>query len=350
MNDMQKQTRIAWLDIMRGILMITIVIGHVFTDGMLRRWVFSFHVPAFFFLSGFCFHYTECFKSFLLKKTRTIVLPYFFFSIISILIVWCGSIIIPSLTDILECSPFKNILIMLYGNSKPEVMRYNLPLWFLPCLFITTLFGYGTETLALRLGQAAKLILIVIFVVLGTFVSVHENIALPWHIETACSMAVWFILGSIAKKARIAEKIKNPRLIPIWVLCVFAGGLLSAINTKTVGVRNDNYGVIPIYYGAAIMGTAGICGLAICINQCRVLQYIGKNSLIILGLHKFPILLFQEMVPVTQRLLMKPDSLKGLMIGIAVMIVSIGFSLIVGFFINKYAPWMVGQLSAKREK
>lgn len=210
---------------MRGILMIAIVMGHVFTEGMLRRWVFSFHVSAFFFLSGFCFHYTEKFGSFLLKKVRTIVIPYFFFSMISILIFWIGSMVIPSLSSVVECDPVKNILVMLYGNSKPEVMRYNLPLWFLPCLFTTTLLGYGTEAIARKCGKATRFFMIAVFVALGVFFSMNENIALPWHIETACSMAVWFVSGIIVQETKITEKLTSRPLIPACLICIVGGGI-----------------------------------------------------------------------------------------------------------------------------
>ena len=112
---MKDNNRISWIDIMRGALMIAIVIGHVYGDGALRTWVFSFHVPAFFFLSGYCFKYTNQFGSFIKKKIRTIVVPYLFFSITSIIIFWLGSIAMPSITGMLECDPIKNIVVMLYG-------------------------------------------------------------------------------------------------------------------------------------------------------------------------------------------------------------------------------------------
>ena len=332
---------------MRGILMIAIVIGHVSTDGLLRRWVFSFHVPAFFFLSGFCFHYTERFGSFLLKKVRTIVIPYFFFSLISICIFWIGSMVMPSLSSMVECDPVKNVWVMLYGNSKPEVMRYNLPLWFLPCLFTTSLFGFGTETIARKFGKVSRFLVIAIFVALGIFFSINENIALPWHTETACSMAVWFVLGIIVQEAQITEKLNSRPLIPACLICIVGGVLLSMLNTRAVGVRNEHYGIIPLYYATAALGIIGIGLLSMSITRGKVLEYIGINSLVVLGFHKFPILVFQEIIPITKRLLSEPDSAGGMVAGMLVTIISIAFSLIASMFINRFTPWMIGKRKVK---
>lgn len=111
---MSDKGRIIWIDIMRGILMISIVMGHIYTTSLLRKYLYSFHVPAFFFLSGYCFHYSRNFKLFLYKKIKTVVIPYFSFSLFSILLFAVGSKIVNSLSRILECNPLKNITNILF--------------------------------------------------------------------------------------------------------------------------------------------------------------------------------------------------------------------------------------------
>lgn len=44
--------RLEWIDVARGIGIIAVVIGHVWTSGPLRDAVYSFHMPLFFLLSG----------------------------------------------------------------------------------------------------------------------------------------------------------------------------------------------------------------------------------------------------------------------------------------------------------
>lgn len=85
----------------------------------------------------------------------------------------------------LECDPATNLIVMLYGNSKPEVMRYNLPLWFLPCLFLTSCIGYCEEAIVSLKGKPMRIVAILIFALIGAFFSKHEDITLPWLFETS---------------------------------------------------------------------------------------------------------------------------------------------------------------------
>lgn len=115
------------------------------------------------------------------------------------------------------------------------------------------------------------------------------------------------------------------------------------LNTRAVGVRNEHYGIIPLYYAAAVLGIIGIGLLSMSISRGKALEYIGINSLVILGFHKFPILVFQEIIPITKRLLSEPDSVGGIVTGGLVTLVSIVFSLIISLFINRFTPWMIGK-------
>ena len=65
-----RKERVAWIDIARGIMIISIVLGHVLADGKIRWWLFSFHVPAFFFISGYCQRNYPDMKSFFIAKNK----------------------------------------------------------------------------------------------------------------------------------------------------------------------------------------------------------------------------------------------------------------------------------------
>ncbi|WP_298399671.1 acyltransferase family protein [Sphingobium sp.] len=48
----QAQYRLDWVDVARGIGIVAVVVGHVWTRGPLRDAMYSFHMPLFFLLSG----------------------------------------------------------------------------------------------------------------------------------------------------------------------------------------------------------------------------------------------------------------------------------------------------------
>lgn len=52
-NPARPDARLDWVDTARGIGIIAVVIGHVWTQGALRGAVYSFHMPLFFLLSGY---------------------------------------------------------------------------------------------------------------------------------------------------------------------------------------------------------------------------------------------------------------------------------------------------------
>ena len=47
--------RIASIDIAKGVGMLFIIWGHVMRYGITNHWVYVFHIPLFFFLSGLVF-------------------------------------------------------------------------------------------------------------------------------------------------------------------------------------------------------------------------------------------------------------------------------------------------------
>ncbi len=115
------------------------------------------------------------------------------------------------------------------------------------------------------------------------------------------------------------------------------------LNTRAVRVHNEHYGIIPLYNVAFTLGIIGSRLLSMSISRGRVLKYIVINNLVILGFHTFLILVFQEIILITKRLLSEPDSLGGIAAGLIVTLVSIAFSLIVSQLINKFTRWMIGK-------
>lgn len=56
---MEKNTikeRTIWVDIAKSVGIFAIVLGHTLRGGMLQKYLYSFHVPLFFFLIGAVFN------------------------------------------------------------------------------------------------------------------------------------------------------------------------------------------------------------------------------------------------------------------------------------------------------
>ena len=114
--------RIDYIDIAKAIGIILVYIGHCDLNykSPLFLWIYSFHMPLFFFISGFLFKFHSQLSydkigKILYNKAISLLIPYLFFSIIQ------------SITFILFNIPLHNWIIKGWGTN---------PLWFLPVLFL----------------------------------------------------------------------------------------------------------------------------------------------------------------------------------------------------------------------
>lgn len=146
MNDFATgSTRINWLDTARGIAIILVIIGHANFPEEIRTIIYAFHMPLFFFLSGFfLLKKQENFTSFLIKKSKSLIIPYFVYNIILIIFYWLLWLI----------SRSANLYQDIYNQfiAIPLAIRindiYSSRLWFLPCLFTSNLLIYAISKLS----------------------------------------------------------------------------------------------------------------------------------------------------------------------------------------------------------
>lgn len=88
----EKKDRLIELDIFKGLAILLVVCGHVISKNWIDAidknpvytWIYSFHMPLFFFISGFLVNYTyngDLFNT-IRKKVRCLLIPYFVWSLI----------------------------------------------------------------------------------------------------------------------------------------------------------------------------------------------------------------------------------------------------------------------------
>lgn len=341
-----KSHRIRWIDIAKGICIISIVTGHVYHNSFIRTYALSFDVSMFFFLSGLCYRKPNNSIEYFISKIKRVVVPYFSFSLISILVFAVAGRIMPQIGDSISCSLKDNILVMLWGNSKPDVMKYNSPLWFLTCYFSVLILVFIVEKLQIFIHNVryTRGIIIICLVLVGG-VS-HCRLTLPWHLETAVSMLAWFELGMIFKEKRLFDrsiKYKNGIIVTFLVLGALAGFINRNITKTSLQVRQDIYGVYVLYYLSAFFGIICFSLLSQKIEKSKILEYCGRNSLSILVVHKFPVLFFQQLFLPTKAALADSNSIVGIITGIVIMIISIILSLIVCNVIKRVCPLVLGE-------
>ena len=87
-NSKLKMDRDSTLDVLKGIGIILVVIGHSNCPKLLDDYIFSFHMPLFFIASGYFFN-KKCLenkKQYFFKKVQGVYLPFLKWSVIFLLL------------------------------------------------------------------------------------------------------------------------------------------------------------------------------------------------------------------------------------------------------------------------
>lgn len=78
---MIQQNRIYWIDCIKTILIYLMVLGHITTTNPdFKQWIYTFHMPCFFIVSGFLYKPSSIKKSF-----ESLFFPVFIISIFNLL-------------------------------------------------------------------------------------------------------------------------------------------------------------------------------------------------------------------------------------------------------------------------
>jgi len=283
--------RIHWIDIARGIGIILVIQAHSLSAHTYRHFIYAFHMPLFFFLSGLLFDYKKYSFSLTFKKSvRGILIPYLLFALLSYSI-W-----------LFQNNAFLNFDFsaflyhlsgIIYGNSSS--IFFNIVLWFLPCLFITKIiFAFISS----KITNPRILFLVLILFSIGGYLtaSFFPNIHLPFGLESALTAIVFFGVGSIIKTnySDRVEIISRKKIIPYlflsFGLLIIAGQINFNIHGEQIDIRMNHLGNYFLLYIGAISGIVVTLVISKLISKNKVLESVGINSLALFALH--PIIFF----------------------------------------------------------
>ncbi len=308
---------------------------------------------------GITFKYKGEFKEYIKKRFVRLLIPYFSFALISILIMYVIGKIFPSIVDGEETQIIPNILGALYGNGLLGYMKWNLPLWFLPCSFVVCNIIYIVEMMIDKIWAKKKNLVRIVFVVISfslnyLYCLFFRDLKLPFGSEVAISMSGFFMLGVILNTIKI--HITNTIKIIVSIILLISSFVFANINNG-VSVMSLKFGKnLMAYYCIAIMAIIGICLLSMWITNIRklkivngILAYCGMHTIAILCMHKFPIILFQYIVPYTKNLMRSEiDSVNKNFMGFIVTSLIILLCLIVELFIDRICPFILGKKMEKK--
>jgi acyltransferase len=272
--------RIEWIDVAKGIGIFLVVIGHTDLPENYMIYIYSFHMPLFFFISGVLFssnkfnNYTEFIK----RKAKSLLVPYLFFSVLTYLF-W-GIIGKNHGADTsMEISIIKPLIGIFYSVGSDNWLLFNRPLWFLTCLFIVELTFFWF----VKFGRKFLIIILFCFSILGYFLGSYSPIRLPWSLDIGITAIVFFGVGFLLK-GKIHALLGKFKLI--WMFLALGVNLATIkLNEIRVDMNNLEYGNYFYFYLGAFSGIIFSIILAKFLSRIETFKFFGRNSLIILSLH-----------------------------------------------------------------
>jgi fucose 4-O-acetylase-like acetyltransferase len=277
--------RINWIDVARGIGVLLVIYGHGLAATPLRYIIYSFHMPLFFFLSGLIFHKrkNEKYLVILKKDLKRILIPYFIFAFISFFL-WLSNIPFDRINPDLV---LKQIIGIFYGSGNSGYLAINIVLWFLPCLFIVKQAFWFLS----KLPNKFILISLIILSITGYLNSIfYPSIKLPFGFETALTGIVFFGFGYLWNfipkgKLEILKKYAFKIFFIFTVSTIIFALINFNLHGHQVDLRINKLNNFFLFYLSSISGILAVVSISSQINKNKILEYLGKNSLILFVWH-----------------------------------------------------------------
>lgn len=286
---MGNKKRIDWVDVAKGICMICVILVHVEEAFMpevlvsMKIPMYTFHMPVFFFMSGYLFSTKSSFGEFLKNKCRRILVPYFCLGGILILFdtYWAGRN--PFGDSWFNKDYFMNDLMQLLAQQ-----RY-LTLWFIACLFWLSILFYVIVRFVKN--EKARAAVVIIMAVFGLEYYRMGGGPLFWNVDVCLTALPFFYAGYLCKTTDfVNQKVLVPKRKWIYlVVFVVIDVVCAVVNYEMTGgfleFFSCQYGFEVLTYICAV---AGVFAVIIISDVCNwfPLRYIGINTMLLYAWHQ----------------------------------------------------------------
>lgn len=292
------QTRLDYMDIFRGLGIILMIMGHIGFGDTFDFFIHAFHMPMFFFVSGFFFtsKSSDDLKTidYIKKKCKTLIVPYCLFGLFHFLIL-C---IIQRTGE-----EWKSLVHLLFINTT------GLPiagaLWFLTAIFFTNVFYFLLDRYIS--DKRLRTVLIIILSLFGNTAPKILPFRLPYALDISFVGIGLFHIAYTLKQHMGNKHIEKMFKVnkAVWFISAVLMTVLIFVNGY-VNMRTGLYAIIPLFWINAI----GACVVGINLSEyleelkingkslllIQFIKKIGKNSMVYLCLNQIVLRVIRNML------------------------------------------------------
>ena len=276
-----EKNRLAEVDAAKALAIFLVIVGHLVpSDSMIFRYVFAFHMPVFFFLSGYTTRRTD--RTFLCtvrRKSASLLIPFAVFALLGLLLM----AVFPG--QRVDATPKEYLVRYLYIAQPYKFGQ----VWFLVCLFFSSIVMFSI--LKIWSGKKPWTLVFVLagFSLAGVFlyevISAKHYGRIPWKLDSMLTAVSFMIGGYLFREAKIVEKMKTWSLAAgcavlagaVWFFGVYLNGYVNLCDCV--------YGNPLWYFLAAYSGSILLLFLGKLLARVRFLSFLGRLSMPVFLIH-----------------------------------------------------------------
>ncbi|MBT1143106.1 acyltransferase family protein [Lactiplantibacillus argentoratensis] len=289
--------RIEWIDIARGITMISVVIGHSlygYNNGLLSHFIYTFHMPIFFILTGYLYkkkRYVDELRS----TSRNLLLPYYFTGLIMVVVYLLATTsdgsrvlsagFVPTLNDLISA--------LLYGAGVQPLLPFSVTIfacgmiWFLIAMAISLQIFNFTMRKTENLKQRMVLRLL-IFSSCAVIAKIVVNYwLLPLSLNAALFALIFMYIGYLMKQSNVLSDLK------FWLILASLAMWILVANTQSLNMSSVKTDDTLLAIIGASSGSIVIFKISQILEKTNLikvpLRIIGQYSIIFFCFHNIDV-------------------------------------------------------------
>lgn len=273
--------RLGYIDIYKSIGILLMIMGHIGFGKEFDFFIHAFHMPMFFFISGFLYNSKKNvgFKEYFFKKFRSLIVPYISFGFIHFIV----SIFMYGLN-------FDYLTNLLFINT--DGLPIAGALWFLTALFFVDIFYFMIDKFIKK--DLYKFLVIVLMFVFSLCFKQIFGIILPYALGSAMSGLLIFFIGY-----KLKDRIVNINFLLLLVFTILNGLLI--FTNGYVNMRTETYSNVLLFYLNSVLSSIILINYSLLIDNIlksnfisKFLQSVGRNSIVYVCLNQLVILLINK--------------------------------------------------------
>lgn len=356
----KKLVRIGWVDSLRAIAMIAIILNHfyLFIDMDWKVLVHAFNVPVFFLTAGMFIdvkRFDTC-LDYIMHEVKSLLVPYVAICLVNIPF----KLLITSMSAQVAWTDIPPMLNGTIIANQGIMIMSSLAAWFIPLLFLTTTIGFCL----CRIVRGYRLLVIPLMALslaAALWCDVNWKDAMAWHMNMVPYAMFYLLLGYVARPvfdALLSHVLDIANIVVRTLVRIFVGGIGIAIAAggfkmsldayHATGIDLDLYGnLIGSFPAATIACVAIIVGLSLFLMmmpRMRIVELFGRTTLATLAFHRIPIAIMEQTPSMCETLTNSDTAIIAATIAVTVLM------FFVSYLVYRFAPFLIGLQREKARK